>query len=183
MFSTDITKERWFMGKGREISGIREYDSINLGGTKVAIIEVLFESEGSDLYAVIEDESKIGAILAEYFGNHFPKDILLQAKPLNAEQSNSAFYSKGKFFFKLYRRLQAGKHPEAEILEHLNQKEAQGSPKIAPKFYGDFCYKKSGETRTLGILEEHIPDAKNAREIFTDVKSTDTEFYKNATNQ
>ena len=179
----DISGKRWFMGKGRPIHSIEELDSIPLGGTKVSILQVRFESDKNDecdYYCVIEDESKIGAVLAEYFGPKFPKEKLLHAQPLNAEQSNSAFYSKGEFFFKLYRRLQVGEHPEAEIMKHLSLKTAQGFPKIAPDFYGDFSYSKNGETRTLGILEEHIPDAQNAWEVFTDTKNNDAEFYKNA---
>ena len=168
------------MGKGRKVNSIEEYDSFPCGGTKVSIIKVHFEKGECDYYATIEDEAKMGAILAEYFGQRFSKEILLHAKPLNAEQSNSAFYSKGEFFFKLYRRLQIGEHPEAEIMKHLSQKTAQGLPKIAPEFYGDFSYTKDGDTRTLGILEEHIPDAKNAWEIFTDKQNGDAEFYKNA---
>ncbi|WP_158212866.1 phosphotransferase [Fibrobacter sp. UWB5] len=161
----DISRKRWFMGKGRQIRSIEKLDSIPIGGTKVSIIQVLFESGERDYYCVIEDESKIGAVLAEYFGPNFPKETLLHARPLNAEQSNSAFYSKGEFFFKLYRRLQVGEHPEAEIMKHLSQKAAQGLPKIAPDFYGDFSYTKDGETRTLGILEEHVPDAQNAWDL------------------
>ena len=164
----EITQKRWFMGKGRQIHSVEELDSFPIGGTKVSILQIRFESDKndeSDYYCVIEDESKIGAVLAEYFGQKIPKETLLHAQPLNAEQSNSAFYSKGEFFFKLYRRLQVGEHPEAEILKHLSQKAAQGFPKIAPELYGTFSLTKSGETRTLGILEEHIPDAQNAWDL------------------
>ena len=175
-----ITQQRWFMGKGRKISSIEEHDSLPIGGTKVSILQVHFENEEYDCYTVIEDESKIGAVLAEYFGQNFSKEKLLRAKPLNAEQSNSAFYSKGEFFFKLYRRLQVGEHPEAEIFEHLAKKVKQGFPQIAPEFYGDFSYTKDGEKRTIGILEEHIPEAQNAWELFTDIKNGDAEFYKSA---
>ena len=160
-----IAQKRWFMGKGRPIHSIEELDSLPIGGTKVSIVQVRFENDESDCYCIIEDESKIGEVLAEYFGEKFSKESLLRAQPLNAEQSNSAFYSKGEFFFKLYRRLQVGNHPEAEIMQHLSQKAAQGFPKIAPEFYGNFSLTKSGETRTLGILEEHIPDAVNAWDL------------------
>ena len=160
-----ITQKRWFMGKGRPIHSIEELDSLPIGGTKVSIVQVRFVNGECDCYTVIEDESKIGAVLAEYFGQIFPKEKLLHAQPLNAEQSNSAFYSKGEFFFKLYRRLQVGEHPEAEIMQHLSQKAAQGFPKIAPEFYGNFSLTKAGEIRTLGILEEHIPDAVNAWDL------------------
>ena len=160
-----IAQKRWFMGKGRPIHSIEELDSLPIGGTKVSIVQVRFENDERDCYAVIEDESKIGEVLAEYFGEKFPTEKLLRAQPLNAEQSNSAFYSKGEFFFKLYRRLQVGNHPEAEIMQHLSPKTAQGFPKIAPEFYGNFSLTKAGETRTLGILEEHIPDAVNAWDL------------------
>ena len=168
------------MGKGRKVSCIKEHDSFNLGGTKVSIVEVRFENGECDLYSVVEDESRMGAVLAEYFGESFSRGALLHAKPLNAEQSNSAFYSKGKFFFKLYRRLQAGKHPEAEILEHLSQKAALGEPKISPNFYGTFRHTDATTQQEydIGILEEHVPDAKNAWDIFTDTSCADRAFYE-----
>lgn len=180
----DISEKRWFMGKGRQIHSIEELDSLPIGGTKVSILQVQFEGGERDYYCVIEDESKIGAVLAEYF-QKFPKETLLHAQPLNAEQSNSAFYSKGEFFFKLYRRLQVGEHPEAEILKHLSQKTVQGFPKIAPNFYGEFSYTKDGETRTLGILEEHIPDAQNAWDLMVrtpneKAQSGNQNFFANA---
>ena len=56
----DISRKRWFMGKGRQIRSIEKLDSIPIGGTKVSIIQVLFESGERDYYCVIEDESKIG---------------------------------------------------------------------------------------------------------------------------
>ncbi len=175
-----IAQQRWFMGKGRKVSCIKEHDSFDLGGTKVSIVEVRFENGERDRYSIIEDESRMGAVLAEYFGESFSRDTLLHAKPLKAEQSNSAFYSKGEFFFKLYRRLQAGRHPEAEILEHLSKKAALGEPKISPDFYGTFCHTdaKTQQEYDIGILEEHIPDAKNAWEIFTDTSCTDSAFYE-----
>ena len=56
---TEITKQRWFMGKGRKINSIEETDSLPLGGTKISIIKVAFETDASDYYCVIEDESPI----------------------------------------------------------------------------------------------------------------------------
>ena len=179
----DISTKRWFMGKGRKVCAIKEYDSFALGGTKISIVDVLFENGEHDFYSVIEDESKIGEILAEHFGHNFPTEKLLHAKPLNAEQSNSAFYSKGEFFFKLYRRLQTGKHPEAEILEHLSLKAELGFRKIAPQFYGELNFTKTAEKCTLGILEEHIPDAQNAWELFTDIHNRDANFYRSASHE
>ena len=199
-----ITEKRWFMGKGRSVSGINEYDSFKIGNNTLSIVKVDFKEGFCDYYAVVQDESKFGEILAECFmqdkafsaiGSQgalsttvvLPRsrETLQHAKPLDAEQSNSSFYSKGEFFFKLYRRLQGGMHPETEILEHLSKKVAMGAPKIAPCFYGVLRYAdaKSNEIRDLGILEEHVPDAKNAWEIFTDTSCTDSTFYEKASRE
>ena len=71
-----ISDKRWFMGKGRKVHSIEEYDSFPSGGTKVSIVEVRFEKGECDYYAVIEDESKMGAVLAEYFGQKVSSKLL-----------------------------------------------------------------------------------------------------------
>lgn len=146
-----------------------------------------------DLYATIDDEGSIGSLLEDAFttgeklydatSGHIAfkrlRDIpktaegsetadglqnpLRSIAPVQAEQSNSAFTSES-LFFKLYRRLQPGAHPEVEILEHLEQ---QGFEAI-PHYYGSCRYiDRSGTEYALGILEERLAHTQDAWAFFS----------------
>ncbi|MCQ2062458.1 MAG: phosphotransferase [Fibrobacter sp.] len=188
---SNISDKRWFMGKGEKIRSIREMDSISIGGTLLAILEILFENGTRDLYTFIENENFMGKILEEAFAGGATESIfptekgffnfkaacilptkhLRTVKPFALEQSNSAFVSPGKFFFKLFRRLQAGTHPEVEIMEHLNKADFQATP----RFFARCSYKAdSGEVYTIGILEEHLTQVSDAWSVFN--SSMDTEL-------
>lgn len=179
----DITSKRWFMGKGQPVRQVDEMDRIEIAGCTLQILQVEFENNSRDLYATIEDESKTGVLLAECFGgapsvqifktdkgqfvftrtSKIDKGALAQAIALGAEQSNSAFFVKGKYFFKLFRRLHAGLHPEQEILLQLNKKGFEGVPQLL----GYAEYQTNGNSYAIGILENHVDGAKNAWDIFT----------------
>ena len=183
----DIGGKRWFMGKGGKIESVTETARASIAGNTIAIVRV-YCTQGvartSDLYAIIEDESHIGAILEAGFASSkssfdaengkivferigafapdMPADPLATIRPLDAEQSNSAFAS-DRLFFKLYRRLQAGAHPEVEILEHL---EKNGFGAI-PHFYGSCRFiDPSGNEYALGILEERVSGMQDAWAYF-----------------
>ncbi len=190
-----ISSKRWFMGKGAKIDSFDEESRAIIAGNGIAIIRVTFdagENRAPDFYAIIEDESRIGNMLEEAFsapekcyeassGKIVFKRIreltadahegnlqksLSAIRPLDAEQSNSAFAS-DRFFFKLYRRLQAGAHPEVETLEHL-EKEGFGA---IPHFYGSCKYIDSaGNEYALGILEERLTGMQDAWAFFTQGK-------------
>ena len=167
------------MGKNRDISYMDTLDSAEIGGTRVRLVKVSFCDGQSDIYTYIDNENAVGKILEDAFldgalqsifsgdKGYFsfkitaplPKAPLTSIKPISKEQSNSAFCLPGKFFFKLYRRLQPGVHPEAEILEAMNK---TGIHRV-PKLYAICNYKtKAGEIYTWGILEEHFADAQDA---------------------
>lgn len=177
----ELLSKRWFMGKSKTISMVQEYDSIKIGGTKLSITEVQFTEGCPEKYALIEDEARIGDLLEEAFRategktciqakrgsfafdaiGRIESDSLRNARPVGGEQSNSSFIVRDLYFFKLYRRLQAGIHPEAETLLHL------GENNFAPRLRGICTYKsEDGETYALGILEEFVPQAKNAWDCF-----------------
>lgn len=187
----DIASKRWFMGKGAKVDSIETVDRVAIGETFLSIVRVTFaasENCESDLYAIIENEDNIGNMLAEIVsggtcsvcgtssgqivferaGNSPNIDLRegLQAiRPLDAEQSNSAFASR-HFFFKLYRRLQAGRHPEVEILGRL---ESAGFESI-PRYYGACRYiDPAGNEYALGILEERATGMQDAWAYFNSV--------------
>ena len=187
-----IRSKRWFMGRNRDISGIRMADSTQIGDAEIALFNVSFADGEQDKYAIVGDETRMGAILEAGFGGNSGsreftgkcgtfvflsartrengqveecagQGVLLGAKPFPGEQSNSSFLVPGHSIFKLYRRLQAGTHPEAEILRHLDCSGTSTSPRL----YGECLYKaNSGETYALGILEQLVPNANDAWEQF-----------------
>lgn len=179
------------MGKNRTISRIETLDSTEAGGTRIRLFKVSFDDGESDIYTFIDDENAVGKILEDAFldgaqqsifsGDKgffsfritapLPKTPLAIIKPVSKEQSNSAFCAPGKFFFKLYRRLEPGIHPEAEILEAMNK----ANSSRVPRLYAICNYKtKGGEIYTWGILEEHFPNALDAwNEFCGKMDSTD----------
>ncbi len=186
-----FAKQRWFMGKNRTILRIDALDSTEAGGTRIRLFKVSFDDGESDIYSYIDNESAVGKILEDAFldgaqqsvfsGDSgfflfrvispLPKTPLTSIKPISKEQSNSAFCTPGKFFFKLYRRLEPGLHPEAEILEAMNK----ANSSRVPKLYAVCNYRtKRGEIYTWGILEEHFADATDAwSEFCKNMDSTD----------
>ncbi len=186
-----FSRQRWFMGKNRTISRIETLDSTEAGGTRIRLFKVSFDDGESDIYTFIDDENAVGKILEDAFldgaqqsifsGDKgffsfritapLPKTPLAIIKPVSKEQSNSAFCAPGKFFFKLYRRLEPGIHPEAEILEAMNK----ANSSRVPRLYAICNYKtKGGEIYTWGILEEHFPNALDAwNEFCGKMDSTD----------
>ncbi len=188
---SDISTKRWFMGKGQAIRQVSEMDSVEIAGVQLQILKVEFENGTSDLYATMSDESKAGALLAEGFGSfaaiqaykarngffkfqrfaELDRASLATATPLGAEQSNSAFYVKGKSFFKMFRRLQAGIHPEQEILSQLNATHFDGVPQLL----GFIEYQDYTASYAIGILENHIEDATSAWDLMVRTPSEKTQ--------
>ena len=191
MFSMqDIASKRWFMGKGRKIDSIETVDRVAIGETFLSIVRVNFAASENcepDLYAIIEDETRTADFFYDVFScekarygtktgefmfmqtENFPVDVslheLFDIAPLDAEQSNSAFASK-HFFFKLYRRLLPGIHPEVEIMEQLDSKRSG----VSPQLYGTCYYADAtGKRYTLGILEERATGMQDAWAYFKSV--------------
>jgi predicted trehalose synthase len=186
----DIASKRWFMGKGRKIESIETVDRVAIGETFLSIVRVTFAASENcepDLYAVIEDETRTTDFFYDVFScekarygtktgefmfmqtENFPVDVslheLFDVTPLDAEQSNSAFASK-HFFFKLYRRLLPGIHPEVEIMEHLDHEHSS----VGPRLYGTCYYADAtGKRYALGLLEERATGMQDAWAYFNSV--------------
>ncbi|MCF0216226.1 MAG: aminoglycoside phosphotransferase [Fibrobacteraceae bacterium] len=178
-----LNDKRWFMGKGRPIQRTEIFDCIPVAQNKLSIVKVYFDDIESNfnLYAIIEDEKKFGYLLQEGFcqkeipgtkGKFIFKSLvpfkeqsvalLDKIAPTTTEQSNSSFVLPSHFFFKLYRRLQEGLHPEPMILESLNKAFFNGAPQIL----GLCQYQTENQIYTLGILEEHYESAVDCWSLF-----------------
>ena len=181
------------MGKGRTPSRIKQIDELSIDDTAIYIVSLQFPEGDSDLYLLIENEIGFGPLLYRAFGKtigsksfrsrngifsfithrDFLQDDLEVLKPISAEQSNSSFVVPGKFFFKVFRRLQAGAHPEEEALRYLSDQGYQGTPSLL----GSCRYTNNdGNTYVLGILESLIPNTENAWDVFNREPSTEAAF-------
>ena len=189
----DITEKRWYMGKGRTPSRIEQIDELSIGNSTLSIVSLQFPEGDSDLYLLIENEIVFCSLLYRSFGkavgsksfksrngnfsfithSDFSHDNLEALKPISAEQSNSSFVAPGKLFFKVFRRLQAGKHPEEETLRYLSDQGYQGVPSLlgSCRYTGN-----DGNTYVLGILEKLIPNTENAWDVFNRESSAEAAF-------
>lgn len=180
----DIIGKRWYMGKGRTPTHVEQIDELTIGNASISLVSLRFREGEPDLYLLTKNDDFIGPLLYRALGktvgsksfrskkgifsfvtySKFGRDDLESLKPISAEQSNSSFVAPGKIFFKIFRRLQTGAHPEEEVLRFLNEQDYQGSPELLAscRYTSD-----SGKTFVLGILEKHLPGAQNAWDVFT----------------
>jgi len=77
---------------------------------------------------------------------------------LGTEQSNSSYIFDQKFFFKLYRKLEAGENPESEILSYLTEKTTFGN---IPSYLGKMELFLNGSKYVIGLLTKYVPNEGN----------------------
>jgi predicted trehalose synthase len=91
------------------------------------------------------------------------------ARPLGADQSNSAIVFGEALLLKAYRRLEPGTNPELELLRFLSDR---GFPNV-PELLG--WYEREGEPieATLGILLRYVADAQDGFTLALDALGRD----------
>jgi maltose alpha-D-glucosyltransferase/alpha-amylase len=78
------------------------------------------------------------------------KNVSLASQVLKVEQSNSSIVYESRLFLKLYRKLEEGVNPDAEIIRYLSEKQQLGG---IPPFGGSIEYRAlDREPRVLGLL-------------------------------
>jgi maltose alpha-D-glucosyltransferase/alpha-amylase len=96
-----------------------------------------------------------------YIAAPWPGATLAEAqgvRVLNVEQSNSAALVEGASFVKLYRKVEDGPNPEAEMLSYLTQ---VAFP-FVPKVKGVLQFKRGARELTLGIMQEALASKGDA---------------------
>jgi maltose alpha-D-glucosyltransferase/alpha-amylase len=90
----------------------------------------------------------------------------VSSKILSAEQSNTSIIYNGRYFMKLYRKVDNTINPDLEITRFLTEK-AQ-FPNV-PQFLGDISLFHKGNTRTvLAMMQEAVPNQGDAWEYTKD---------------
>ena len=78
------------------------------------------------------------------------------SRVLKVEQSNTSIIYQDRWFLKLYRRIEEGINPDAEILRFLSERRHFEN---VPPFGGSIEYRRPrGETRVLGLLLGMVPE-------------------------
>jgi maltose alpha-D-glucosyltransferase/alpha-amylase len=87
-------------------------------------------------------------------------DGVITSRVMKAEQSNTSILYRERFFFKLYRKLEAGLNPDAELVRLLS--EERKFPHV-PDFAAHLEYAKGGSSpASLGMLVNYIPNEGDA---------------------
>ncbi|MEX2565281.1 MAG: maltose alpha-D-glucosyltransferase [Cyclobacteriaceae bacterium] len=93
-------------------------------------------------------------------------DKEIQSKILSAEQSNTSIIYNGKYFMKLYRKVDNTINPDVEITRFLTEK---AHFKNVPNFLGEISLLHKDKTSTvLAMVQEAVPNQGDAWEYIKD---------------
>lgn len=85
------------------------------------------------------------------------------ARPLGGEQSNTSVVVGGTHVLKLFRRLQAGPHPEIEVGRHLAHAADTGTAAPVARLAGWYeLTDPAADVTALGVVQELVPGALDA---------------------
>lgn len=163
-----VASARWYGGKGRAIAEVSELDRLELGGGALRVLSVLGEDGRDERYlwvdgvvgerlaglaAAGEDRGAFsfrpGPGLASL--GHAPGE-----RPIGHDQSNTSLVVGERLVVKLYRRLEAGTHPEIELGAHLTARGLHCVPAYAGSIHWGDC--------PLALLQEYVADAEQGWE-------------------
>ncbi len=104
--------------------------------------------------------------------------VIPSSKVLSAEQSNSSIRYGDELFMKVYRKLEMGLNPDAEVLAFLTEMQ---SFENAPKYVGSISYSApDGQKTFLALLQTFTKNKSSAWQLsLSEVQS----FYKRLSNQ
>jgi maltokinase len=122
----ELVDARWFAGKGRAISGVEQVGGLapdGAEGAAVVFVDVRYEDGGAERYALsLRDGRECGAgdplwtALARLTGAETTRG---RSRFLAEDLSNTVVAIDDRVVLKLFRLLEPGPHPEAEVLEAL----------------------------------------------------------------
>jgi trehalose synthase-fused probable maltokinase len=112
--------------------------------------------------AVASSSGRLVAKSSETFRGVVPRGRAWRVQALAVEQSNSALVIEDKFFLKLYRRVEPGLNPDAEIIAALTRQNFAHVPNLVASL--DYVA-ENGETTTLAIAQELVPSAQGMWEF------------------
>jgi maltose alpha-D-glucosyltransferase/alpha-amylase len=138
---------------------------LSLGDVDGVLCDAIYFEEFRELlFALIINRSKVAgsndSLLVGLRGRSVTKSSpsrveLFPSRVAAVEQNNTSILYGEQLLFKMYRKLEAGMNPEAEILRFLAEK---GRFSQVPAYAGGIEYRTSrGQTYDLGVLQTYVP--------------------------
>ncbi len=184
----DITKQRWFGSKSREILSQEVVERIPLDHDPIelAILQVGFGEGTHDLYQLVlrgdrdaaGDPEFVSALVRNMaagaevqtdggcalFRSLGPLDAVENVRPMGAEQSNTSLVLDERVVLKIYRRLGAGPNPELELLRFLTERDFEHVAALR----GWYAHSGRIIDATLGIAQDFLPGATDGWQLALD---------------
>jgi maltokinase len=98
---------------------------------------------------------------------------LRDARPVEAEQSNTSVIFDDELILKVFRRLEPGINPELEVLRFLTE---HGFANIAP-LGGWYAYSGGPMNATLGILQQYVSEGRDGWELALEELDADPDAF------
>jgi predicted trehalose synthase len=163
-----VASARWYGGKGRAIAAVSELDRLELGDGALRVLSVLGEDGRDERYLWVDGAvgEQLAGLVAEGGDRgafSFRRGPGLPhlgpapgERPIGHDQSNTSLVVGEQVVVKLYRRLEAGAHPEVELGAHLTARGLHCVPAYAGSIHwGD---------HPLALLQQYVPDAEQGWE-------------------
>ncbi len=183
-----LMQQRWYRSKTRKISRVEIEAQVSPTGENekssllLSVARVFFEDGGTEQYSLIDDDNPSLSGLAllklalegtqtplgsgvlhglPFLGEEIAPEEKTFAQLLGGEQSNTSFVFSSGHFLKLYRHLEEGLHPEAEMLSFLKQ---VNYPHV-PAFRASIEWQHSGESPIIvALAQDRVETKSNAWE-------------------
>ncbi|HJR64927.1 MAG TPA: hypothetical protein VJ802_00755 [Gemmatimonadaceae bacterium] len=185
-----LTTRRWFGAKGRQPEGAHVVDAVPVGTAGwIARIDVVLK-DGIERYQVtlaadgvregLEDEEfrrALGEAVARSAGlegsrvrwaidraGPMPDELPVPALT-GAEQSNTSLVFGDRAIMKLYRRLEPGEHPDAEIAHFLT---TRAHFSHTPELLATARFESASSMEVAAILQRFLPGSRDAWSVALD---------------
>jgi len=189
-----VTSQRWFGSKTRNVTHATVVDRALLRDTDPALelqlVEIRFDTGTHETYQLLTnggldavgDASQAGELVqlmrggakvpalegivefAQVAGASRLGGELREARPVEAEQSNTSIVFDDELILKVFRRLEPGINPELELLRFLTE---HGFENIA-QLVGWYAYTGQPMAATLGILQQFIAGGQDGWDLALD---------------
>jgi maltose alpha-D-glucosyltransferase/alpha-amylase len=108
-----------------------------------------------------KNKNKLIGSLSKKFRKRFNvKELSLESRVLKGEQSNTSILYENSFFLKLYRRLEGGVNPDAEISKYLTEYTEFSN---FPSYIGSLQWQREdSDCLAIGLLLEYVPNESDA---------------------
>ena len=174
----DVTRQRWYGGKSRDVARAQIIDTVALRTTEpeysIALAELRYDTGAHDIYQLMHPEDEMAGIARELVsairsgltlqGGEGIVEFrpvagfaglgreLIDARDVGAEQSNTSVVFDDELILKVFRRLEPGINPELEVLRFLTEHEFANIAALG----GWYSYSGGPLSATLGILQEYV---------------------------